>query len=189
MKGGSDRDISSFANHLASQKAEVKYKIKACWQSHSKAPVRSSGMGQRVPVILWNVLQPGLLGTALSSCPGCHTSWPFNSSFGDYKWGYTFFPSSILCSVGQIKAINLNTFNTTVTENVLQKTINNIPCKYLAVLLEFVSGYLAAFCKKNNVYLQKVEPLVGAGSWWAEGMVKSKHFQLVISLLRKLPMT
>lgn len=151
MKGSYDWDISPFGNHLASQQAEVKYKIKACWQSHSKAPVRNSGMGQRVPIILWNVLQPGLLGMAPSSCPGCHTSWPFNSSFGGYKWGYAFFSSSILCFVSQIKATNLNTFNTTITENFPQKTINNIPCKYLAVSLEFVSGFLVAFCKKNNV--------------------------------------
>lgn len=108
MKGSYDWGISSFGNHLASQKAEVKLKIKAYWQSHSKAPVRSSGMGQRFPVILWNVLQPGLLGTAPSSYPGCHMSWPLNSSFGGYKWGYTFFFNSILCFVSQIKAINLN---------------------------------------------------------------------------------
>lgn len=52
VKGSYDWDTSSFGNHLASQKADVKYKIKARWQSHSKAPVRSREMGQRDPVIL-----------------------------------------------------------------------------------------------------------------------------------------
>lgn len=150
MQGSYDWNINPFGNHLASQKADVKCMIKTCWQPHSKALVRNSGMGQRVPAILWNVLQQGLLGTAPSSCPGCHMSWPFNSSFGGCKWGNTFFPSSILCSVSQMKAINRNTFNT-IAENFPSKTRNNIPCKYLALLLEFVLGYLAAFCKKNSL--------------------------------------
>lgn len=76
IKGSCNCDISSFWNHLASQKANGEYKIKARSQSRSSAPVSSSGTGQRVHVILWKVLQQVLLGMVPSNCPACHMSCP-----------------------------------------------------------------------------------------------------------------